>query len=479
MIAKNSENNTLHNVQTKIKEHLSGTHVLSAVVETIVLTGAGFLLGYWFLPDAPLFSIPGFTWLIVGPLFAGLHYGFFYALLSVVLSVAILLVGSFYQQSWATGSIATIGVVLLWVGFIVGGFRGYWRRQINKLTLVSEYLDKQLSEITKVHSLTKISHDHLQELVISKVSLRDTVLEVRRLILSVDIDVTNGNLRDVAPIILRVLSDYGDIRLASVHEVSKNKYINKVASDSIGNRDILIDPKDPLLMEAINTQKTVSLKQQMVADNKYEGALILAIPLADSVGKIWGIVAVHQMPFRSYQPGNIALISTLAGYIGDILGRKVYFKQSSINDVALHSFLLQVQRCIIDTSSYGSESVVLGFEFKNKRNHESIRTLLLDRKRGLDQSWRTTNRRGNQVLFLLLPLTTSAELETYKEHIVTMLQNEYSYTSFREAEVAFHQKILSFNQGAADVIDEISHKLHVDMGWAKNSAERGIYALNQ
>ena len=283
MIANSSKNNLLQELQASFFNHSSRSDSFSAFIETISLTGIGFLLGYWFLPESSLFAVPGFTWLVIGPLLSGLRYGFLYALISVALSITILLIARFYQLPWVnTGSISTIGLVLLWMGFITSGFRSYWERQVNKLTATSQYLNIQLSEITKAHSLTKISHDRLQELVVSQISLRDTILEVRKQIIDADVNLSKGYLGDVSPIILRVLSDYGDIQLASLHQVDENQVINSTAVDHIGNRKVLIDSTDPLLQEALETRKTVSLKRQLLADSKYTGTLILAIPLADS-----------------------------------------------------------------------------------------------------------------------------------------------------------------------------------------------------
>lgn len=477
MIVIDSKNSGLQLIQEKILDIFSSPSFSTSLLETVILTVTGFLLGYWFLPEASLFAISGFTWLIIGPLLTGLRYGFFFALISVVLSLCIIIIGRLYQLPWAlTGSIPTICLMLLWVGFVAGGFRGYWQQKITKLTTTVKYLDQQLSEITKAHSLTKVSHDRLQELVVSQISLRDTILDVQRQIL--EVEVKNSRLRGLASIILNVLSDYGDIQMATLHEVKKNKYINPEAAGSIGNRKIVINPEDILLIEALEVKKTVSLKRKLSSDSKYKGALVLAIPLADSTGRVWGIVAVHQMPFRSYKPDNLKLISTLAGYIGDLLGRKFYSLLPAIKDAGLHAFLLQVQRCILDISSYNIPSAIISFEFNNKQYYEVISALLVERKRGLDQSWLTKNRDDNHVYFLLLPLTSESELEIYKTQILQLFEDRCSINSFLAADINFYQQMLLSNQSAIDVLDHLADKVNVDLSGI-DSAGRSIYSTAQ
>lgn len=477
MIEIGSEKITLQVVQEKIIKLFSGTSFLSSLVETAALTGLGFLLGYWFLPEKIFFATPGFTWLMIGPLLVALRYGFFYTLLSILFSVIIILIAQSSEVSWAmNGSVSSLALMLLWVGFIAGSFRSYWGRQEAKLEATTKYLDKQLIEITNAYSLTKISHDRLQEMVVSKVSLRDTVLDVRRQILNGDISIRNGDLTSVAPIILRALSDYGDIQLASLHHVKQNKVIDPTVVGSVGKHKTSINADDVLLQKAIETKKTVSLKGQLGEDTPYQGGLVLAVPLTDSTGIIWGIIAVHQMPFRSYRPENLKLISTLAGYVGDLIGRKNYALGGTVDDTELHLFLLQVQRCIQDISSHDISSAVIGFEFTNKKHYKTVSSLLLYRKRGLDQSWMTVNQRNNKVLWLLLPLTSESELEAYKAHILKLLKDRLAFKNFQDAGISFHQRMLFPYQGAVDAMESVAKELHVDMGWHEGSAIKEIYA---
>jgi hypothetical protein len=480
MIALGSEKITLQLVKEKVVKLFSGTSFFSALIETAMLTGLGFLLGYWFSSDNIFFAIPGFTWLVIGPLLVALRYGFFFTLISIFFTIIILWIAQAYHLSWAVnGSISSLSMMLLWVGFIAGSFRSYWGRQESKLEATVNYLDKQLIEMTNAYSLTKISHDRLQEMVVSRVSLRDTVLDVRRQILNVDVSIRNGNLTDVAPIVLRALEDYGDIQLASLHHVKKNKVIDSTVVGAIGKHKVSIKSNDALLQKAIESKKTVSLKGQLGEDSPYQGSLVLAVPLVDSTGKIWGIVAVHQMPFRSYRPENLKLIATLAGYVGDLIGRKNYSLGVNVHDTELHLFLIQVQRCIQDISSYGLPSAIIGFEFKNKEHYKTVSALLLHRKRGLDQSWMTRNRHDNKVLWLLLPLTAETELEAYKVQILTLLRDRFAFKNFQDAGISFHQRMLFPYQGAADALESVAQKLEVDMGWSKGSAIKDIYVYDQ
>ncbi len=451
-------------------------------IETIIITVTGFSIGYLCLPDAPFFTIPGFTWLMVGPFLSGIRYGFFYAVMSVLLVLGILGYGQLYQLSWATDSLHTIGLVLLWIAFVVGESRSYWGRRINQLNASNQSLKQQLSEISIAYSLTKNSHDRLQELSVSKVSLRDGVLELRKQI--EDTNKLNENLDEVGSIILKVLSDQADIESASLHEVGEDLRMKSDPIDSFGS-SVPIDLNNPLLIEALRTKKTVSLKNRLVADNLYTDSVLLAIPLVDVTGKVWGIVAVSKMPFRSYSSDNIRSISILAGYIGDLLAKKDRAAFSLVEDANLQDFFLQIDRCIKDRSSFDIPAVVFGFEIKyrhksdsinqlTKIESEQIRNILTVHTLGLEKFWTGINRQGNPVFLLLLPLTTSVSAASYIKGLETLFDERSTFQISRDLSP---KKVLTATDRAADVMDVMASRLNIDLASNERIEERKIYAI--
>jgi hypothetical protein len=446
----------------------------TALAETIVITSLSILLGYWFLPNTPFFATQGFSWLIIGPLLTGLRYGLVYALVSVLLILEILIFARAYQLPWANGYLPTIGFALVIIAFIAGEFRGYWERKLKKLRASVQYLDERHNEACSAFNIIKISHERLEESVISQASLRDNVLNARKLIM--DSNLKSGSLSDAGSIILRILSDYGNIQSATLYKIDKNQHILSEAISSIGD-PVSLNLMDPLLTEAIRTKKTISLQDHINDKKHYNGLLLLAVPLTDVFGGLLGIIAVHKMPFRSYTPENIKLISVLAIYIGDFFTQSISPAFMEIQNEEFRSFLLQVQRCIQNVATYNIPSSIVCFEFKNQQNFETTKVQFLEKKRCLDQAWMEKNEYGNQVIFLLLPLTTSLAVNSFKIRLERSLDEKFSFQNFQAANITFHQHDLLPMDNVIDVMNLLTAQLETDKPPHLTVIEKKRYAI--
>jgi uncharacterized protein Usg len=227
-----------------------------AVVDTMVITCLGALLGYWFSPDTPFFATQGITWLIIGPLLSGLRYGFAYALSSVLMIVGLLLFTRFHQLPWSNGSLQTMVLALLVIAFVTGEFNHYWRRKLKKLEASVRYLDKRLIQAGNTSNILEQSHQRLEQLVASQSSLRDCILAMREQIGSTESD--NDHLSKLGPVILRFLSDHADIQEASLYAIDSDNCLNPKAICSLGN-PVSLDVTNPLVTEAIASRKTVTI----------------------------------------------------------------------------------------------------------------------------------------------------------------------------------------------------------------------------
>ncbi len=428
------------------RQTYSKTNSVVAFSESLSLTLLGIALGYWFAPIFPFFTQNGLTWLMFGPLLSGLRYGFIYALFSVLLVLGILLLAQRYQLSWAQGSISTLGISLLLIAFVTGEFRNYWHRRIKSLHATVHYMDERLNELSTAFNLIKHSHDTLEQLVVSQESLRNSTISVQKQIMMSNLN--EGSLAEVGAVILKQLSDYGNIQQASLFEISENTEYKSDPIAYIGSQ-VTIDMSDPLLTEAIKTTKTVSLKQQYITSNN-SSSLLLAIPIMDTFGKIWGVVAVNKMPFRDFRTDNIRLLSILSGYIGDVLGKR--FHSISEGDEDVQIFKLQVDRCIHDIAEYKLSTALIILKFKHDEYYPAMSAYILERKRGLDQSLAVTNNKGYKLLFLLLPLTSAKDSERRTIQIELYFKDTFSFNNFSQAGISYLYQELSATDTVADVM---------------------------
>ncbi|MCK5830733.1 MAG: hypothetical protein KAH20_10575 [Methylococcales bacterium] len=448
----------------------------TAIAETVGITGLSMILGYWFLPTTPFFATQGFSWLIIGPLLIGLRYGLLFALFSVLLIIEILFLARGSQLPWADGSLPTIGFALIAIAFIAGEFRNYWERKLKRLRASVQYLDERHNEACSAFNIMKVSHERLEESIVSQVSLRDNVLNVRKLIM--DSNLHNGSLTDAGSIILRILSEYGDIQSATLYKIEKNHHIVSDAIASIGD-SITLNLMDPLLTEAIKMKKTVSLQDHSNDKKHYNGLLLLAVPLTDVFGNLLGIIAVNKMPFRSYTPEKIKLISILSVYIGDFFAQSISPAFMEIKNEEFRNFLLQVQRCIQNVATYNVPSSIVCFEFKNQQNFEMTKMQFLEKKRCLDQAWIEPNKYGNQVIFLLLPLTNSLAVNSFKTRLERLLDEDFSFQNFQAANISFHQHDLLPIDNVIDVMNLLTAQLETDKPPHMKVIEKKRYAISQ
>ncbi|MCX7086997.1 MAG: GAF domain-containing protein [Methylococcales bacterium] len=401
-----------------------------ASIETVVLTLVGVVLGYCFMPKNPYFSALGFSWVILGPFLSGLRYGFPYAISSVVLLISIGFIGTVYELPWAQGSPAGLGLVLLFTAVITGEFRNYWYRRIRRLNAAALYLHERVEEVSHAFNVLKYSHDRLEQMLASRISLRDSISSIRKQILLSHTD--KESLQDFGLLILRALADVGSLQGLSLHTVNpKTKLARPHPLAYIGNLHEL-DAQNPLLLNAMASGKAASLKLNFVTQEDNE--LLLVIPLMDVYDTIFGVIAINKMPFRAYKEDNIQLLSVLGGYIGDLLSMKIQ-KNTAITDEEQQYFYIQSMRCMQDVVHYNLPASLLGFEFSNPLYADRLINVVTQ-QRGLDQLIVLKNIADNPVVLLIMPLTDQRSVEGYLLKINAHFKTEFGV--MRIEELGFH-----------------------------------------
>lgn len=428
-----------------------------AITETIALTLLGILLGYCFMPEAPFFSGLGFSWLMLGPSLSGIRYGLSYALNSVLLIVIIVYVSQLYQLTWVQGTPVGLGLNLLFTAVIAGEFRNYWYRRIKRLYAAAAYLNERLSEVSHAFNMLKHSHDRLEQMVASRVSLRDSILSIRRQILLSHTD--KEDLNGLGLLILRTLADLGSLQGASLHAMNaKTNTVNTQPVAYIGYPSVL-DLQNNLLLKSLTTRKTVSLKLNLITQEEKE--LLLVIPLIDVYGKIFGVITVNKMPFRAFREDNIQLLSILGGYIGDLMGTKLH-PDRFFKDENLMFFYIQSMRCMEDVLNYNLSACLLGIEICNPMYSERLTNLIVRRQRGLDQILLQKNKSGNNVALLILPLTDLRGVDGYWLRLKNIIKSETGITDLETLGLRYVSQVLSADKKLIECMQCIANDLSME-----------------
>lgn len=426
------------------------TKVSTAVTETIVLTALGLIFGFWFAPDRPFFSLLGFSWLTLGPFLAGLRYGFAYSFNSALFLIILMWGASEYYPPWQGLSFTSTTVSLVFFALCAGEFRNYWYRQTLQLKAAAAYSEQRLEQVSKAFNLLRISHDKLEQQIASRRSLRDSILAVRRHIMKAQI--TDAGIAELSSLILRVFADYVSVQQAGLFDIQaareKNHFNLKILAFIGGAFEV--NMRDQLLLKAMATKKTHSLKVEAIAEKQYQDTLLLAIPLVDVFGNFIGLALVNKMPFRAFRADNIQLASILAGHIADIIS--IRSASQPLKDIELQNFTVHLMRCLEDVRSYAISGCLVAIQLTDKQRMQSIYTLITSGQRGLDYSWTTKNRNGEIIIFILLPLTDLAGVQGYRVRLKKMVMENYAFDNLEQAGILLHVRDLKKGDQQADTL---------------------------
>jgi len=431
--------------------HLSKTptNISTAITETLVLTLLGIILGVWFTPEVSFFSVPGFSWLLIGPFFSGLRYGFVYAFNSALFLIGLMWLSSYQLGIWSSDSFFSTTLALLFIAIGTGEFRNYWQRKLDKLQASSEYLDHRLDEVTNAFNLIKISHDKLVQRTASRNTLRDSILSVRTHIMKAQL--TNSDLASLSTSILRIYADYCAIQQAGLYAVNSGK-LNLSALAFFGGQ-FEVNIEDKVLQKALVNQSTTSLKPELVTNDKYTNLLLLAIPLVDVFGKLRALILVNQMSFRAFRDDNIRLAAILGGHIADLISMRS--DSESFKDINLQLFISQLKRCMQDVTSFGISGSLICLQTNNIQYGKNINTLVIGQRRGLDSVWSLQNSKGVYCAFILLPLTDLLGVDNYKIRLQQMIQESYGYKTLEDAGITLLKRDLATNKTAKALMLEL------------------------
>jgi hypothetical protein len=153
----------------------------SALTETLALPLLALALAFWLNPLDPFFLSSQFAWVWLGPVLVALRYGPFPGLAGSAIVFAAWFV--FGKLGVALGVLPKL-YFLGWLitVMICGEFSSLWRSRVRRAESVQGYLEQRLEYLTHQHYLLRLSHDRLEQDLISRpVSMRDALVSLRAL----------------------------------------------------------------------------------------------------------------------------------------------------------------------------------------------------------------------------------------------------------------------------------------------------------
>ena len=366
-------------------------------------------LGYAIQPGDPLFINAGFPWSLLAPTLVALRYG----VLPGVASTAVLLAfwwswhylaqspHSNFPQLYFLG-----GLLLVMVG---GQYSGTWQTKLRRVEQLNGYLEERLQELTRMHYLVLISHDSLEQSLISKpVTLREGLTTLRALVMQRRDPATR---LPAAREFLAMLSQYCQFEVAALYPWSHSRPKADYVAE-IGNAGKL-QLDDPLVAHALENRKLSHVAIAQYDNGRRASPYLVIAPIIASDGTTLGVLAVERLPFFAMNQETLEMLAVLVGYYADSA------VASDTSADLIRAFadcpmefaeeLVKLMRCQRET---GCDSTLVALVMPPHPQREQIRSQLRPLRRDLDLAWE--HRVGDRIALLtLMPLSGTAAAEVY------------------------------------------------------------------
>jgi hypothetical protein len=380
------------------------TSLWAIIGETFVLPFIAVMLGLWLNPHDPLWTQARFPWAWFAPVVLALRYG---PLAGIGGAGGLLLawlllnpdgLNSFPKMTYLGGLILVM---------VIGEFSSLWVARTRRAESVQRYLDQRLEFLTHQHYLLRLSHDRLEQDLISRpMAMRDALGSMRNLV--------TGDLHEsdsiCADALLRLLSQYCQLEVAALHQLTDG-VITPEPLGTLGSTTPLT-PDDPLITHALETGQLCHISQS-VAENDNPSRYLIAAPLTNLNGQCFGLLLVEHMPFFSLQDEVLQTINLLLGYYADSLSVQAlaYPIRNSFPDCP-PEFAFELQRLWHIRQSSKVVSTVVLLEIRDQPGLHDLAQQIQRQKRALDENWLIA---GVDRCFLatLMPLSSASAAEGY------------------------------------------------------------------
>ena len=403
----------------------SNVNPLWVWTETAAIPLIALLIGWLFTPADPFALEKGFHWLWVAPMLVALRYGVMTGLAAdFVLLLAWPVLGNnadFPYTYFLGGFVITM---------IAGEYGSLWRIRIRRLNELNLYLDQRIEQLARRHLLLRLSHERLEQSLISRpTTLRDALAQLADLLRHSSHE---QNL-PAAQAFLEFLAQTCQFEAAALFD-AKRQVLNTTLVASIGPQsDYSTD--DALIRYALKRRMLCHVQTEAL--DEHPSALILAVPLIGSDGYLHGILAVKNMDFFALNDDNLHMLSALVIYyveqiaVQELAAPILSIMPSCPTEFAYESFKLQqVQR------QTGISSAIIVLVFKPGRQQREVFDLIKKQQRSRDMVW-PIEQGDKLILATLMPLSSVAAIDGYLARIEELLRARLGL-DFQQAGIEQH-----------------------------------------
>lgn len=369
-----------------------------AWIEAIAIPLIALLLTYTLRPQDPFLFKEPFPWLWLAPALVALRYGLGPGVLStavLVLAFAADRVGALVTPAWPEGQFLGGFVLTL----LCGEYGSTWMLRLRRAEQQSEYAEQQLEGLTRTLHITRLSHDRLEQSVISKpVTLRDSLADLRQTLAANAGAVKNGT----AERLLYLAAYHGGFERAALY-LARDGVLEQTAAATVGTMPAL-DTDDVLVSRCLTNQVTTYWAVNTLEDGE-QSAYLVAVPARAADGTLIGLLVVAEMPFLFLTEENLLAVSVLLAYFADeVWATRTCPALTRLWPDCPPRFAAEILKLQHVAHTLGLESALVMAALPADADYHKAIHELESMARGLDMTWRS-ERNGRMILVTLMPFS--------------------------------------------------------------------------
>lgn len=378
----------------------------------------------------PLSLKSPFPWIWFAPVLIALRYGLWPSQLSILLILSSYL----YQDQTPLFNVNFQLFILggFLVTIVCSLFQNSWSRQVKNSNEISNYLQQRIQTIAYAYKVTLLAYQRLeQSYIVKPVTVRSSLGELREM----QANDNNQLTKEIIERFLNILALHCSLEIAGIFPV-KNKQINSKPIAAIGR--MKSPNKNDFLIQECITNASISYIKAKEMDKGNISDFLIAAPFINQADEIYALLLIEAMPFLSLNNENIETINLFLQYFlegNTVKNAELILKQYPDSSVL---FANELQRLMNLQKNTKQDSVMVAFLFLPHPHRDDYLFRLKQEKRGLDSFWET-KQGDNKILFLLMPITNRAGIESYKIRVNNLLENEF--------QIALNQDEIKFKTG--------------------------------
>jgi len=385
--------------------------------EVVLLPLAGLALAVFLFRARPFTASP-YPWLWLIPFLLGVRYG----LGPAVLATLVLAVGGIAAHLLGISGQSAPLIQLAGGAFAAlsaGQYSSRWRERLKAARARTDYTEQRLESLTRAFFITRLSHDRLQEALITQpVTLRGA-LQALRGIGAADADA--GISVATGSALLQLLAQYCRFEAAALH-LDRDGHLDDEPLAAIGWRTELART-DPLLSYALEHEQTAYHSVDQLAELERGGCYRAVFPLIDSAGARLGVLVVRDLPLLALTEENLSAAAAMLQYFADeswSAAQTADLRRSLPHcpDAFAHE-LIKLQRLHLRS---GVRSTLVVVRARRENAEVSVLDALHTARRGLDLYWREPFGPLVAGMLILLPLAGPATTRGFLERIESVLR---------------------------------------------------------